>query len=105
MMIETITLRTTPNTVKKAVAGIRVWLTESSGQGSSDTVEMFHHSPFTGDLLIILRRFDNAVLELSRLGLMIVRFLQQFGSVKHTLWISESDADTSEGNSENHNNS
>ncbi|MBN1879461.1 hypothetical protein JW823_05065 [bacterium] len=91
MMIETITLRTTPYTVEKAASGIRMWLTEDVQSESGQSIEMFHRCPSTGDFLVMLRRMNQTSPELSRLGLMIVRFLEQYGSVQHTLWISDND--------------
>jgi hypothetical protein len=92
MYIEAITLRSTPHAVDKAQAEIRAYLTEVTGSDSVTNIELFHRYPDTGDLLILLHWDHSGEPVHSRLGLMMTRFLEKFGSVYHTIWISEQKA-------------
>jgi len=88
MWIEAIHLRSTQHDVNKALDRLNDIMPEISHETSLISLEHFVGNQSVGDLLVEMR-WNSEKKDKSRIGLILCRFLEEFGIVQHRIWIEK----------------
>ncbi|MBN1297300.1 hypothetical protein JXA80_11005 [bacterium] len=87
MWIEMVFLRSDQTALEEAERSLAQWIEESALDSDIDGIQLLQQYPEIGDFMVAIRWNSDRVPERTRVGYAINRFLEKYGSTKHTTWI------------------